>query len=259
MPKTPVTSSNNLATALSAVAEGGSPKGAPDSSAKGSNASTPKTVLEALDAMGLDVLTTVPSFTEKVLAQAFENTSSAKSDSNICSAVFHILLPELLSNDQLIEICLHFAPKFTSKDRTKYKEIMYTSSTMLMAHMFKTGQCNITGAKSSPPDMNSKLYSRYKLLESFIKPLVTGGSSKLSTDSPIDQQLAFKNSLILSLAVRTPWARLLCSTLKHDSLYETLKSMNERTLLNIDFNAGDHADASLSMYLALYDSLSHKF
>ena len=35
--------------------------------------------------------------------------------------------------------------------------------------------------------------------------------------------------------------------------------MNERTLTNIDFNANSHADASLSMYLALYESLSHKF
>ena len=190
--------------------------------------------------MGLNVLTTVPvpSFTGKVLVQAFENTSSAKSNSNLCSAVFHILLPEL-SNDQLMVIFLHFAtlaPKFTSKDRAKYKEIMHTSSMMLMAHMFKTGQqCNITGAKSSP-DKNSKLYSRHKLLESLIKPLVTGGSVKLSADSPIDQQLAFKKNLILSLAVRTQWARLLRSTLKYDSdkLYETLKSMNERTLSNID-------------------------
>ena len=42
MKSTPVTYSNNLADALSAVAEGGSPKGAPDSSPKGSNAPTPK-------------------------------------------------------------------------------------------------------------------------------------------------------------------------------------------------------------------------
>ena len=126
-------------------------------------------------------------------------------------------------------IFLHFAtlaPKFTSKDRAKYKEIMHTSSMMLMAHMFKTGQqCNITGAKSSP-DKNSKLYSRHKLLESLIKPLVAGGSVKLSADSPIAQQLAFKKNLILSLAVRTPWAHLLRSTLKYDlakpdKLYET--------------------------------------
>ena len=260
---TPVQSSNNLSDAL--VAEGGSPKGAPDSSAKGSNEPTPKTVLEALDAMGLDVLKAVPSFTGQALAHAFENTPSAKSNSNICSTVFHILLPEL-SNEQLMEIFLHFAklaPKFTSRDRAKYKEIMNTSSMMLMAHMFKTGQCNITGPKSSP-DTNSKMYSRQKLLESLIKPLVTGGSTKLSADSPIDQQLTFKKSLILSLAVRTPWARLLRSTLKYDSakpdkLFETLKSMNERTLSNIDFNANGHADASLSMYLALYESLSHKF
>ena len=81
MKSTPVIYSNNLADALSAVAEGGSPKGAPDSSPKGSNAPTPKSVLEALDAMGFNVLTTVPSFTGKVLVQAFENTSSAKSNS----------------------------------------------------------------------------------------------------------------------------------------------------------------------------------
>ena len=87
----------------------------------------------------------------------FENTSSAKGNSNLCSAVYNILLPEL-SNKQLMDIFLHFAklaPKLTSKDCAKYKEIMNTSSMMLMAHMFQTGQCNITGAKSSP-DINSK-------------------------------------------------------------------------------------------------------
>ena len=143
-----------------------------------------------------------------------------------------ILLPEL-NNRQLMVICLHFAkvaPKFTSKDRAKYKEIMNTSSMMLMAqHMFKTGQCNIStaGAKSSS-DTNSKMYSHQKLLESLIKPLVTGGSTKLSANSPIDQQLTFKKSLTLSLAFCTLCARLLRSTLKYDSakpnkLFETLK------------------------------------
>ena len=166
--------------------------------------------------------------------QAFENTSSAKGNSNLCFTVYHILLPEL-SNKQLMEIFLHFtklAPQFTSKDHANYKEIMNTSSMMLMAHMIQTGQCNITGVKSSP-DTNSKMYSHQKLLDSLIKPLVMGGSTKLSADSPIDQQLTFKKCLILSLAVCTPWARLLCSTLKYDSakldkLFETLKSMNEQ-------------------------------
>ena len=129
-----------------------------------------------------------------------------------------------------MEIFLHFttlAPKFTSKDRAKFKEIMHTtSSMMLMSHILKTWP----GNKSSP-DKNSKLYSRQKLLESLIKPLSTGGSSKLSADTPIDQhQLAFKKSLILILTVRTPWARMLRSTLRYDpakpdKLFEKFKSL----------------------------------
>ena len=54
--KTPVQSSTNLADDLDAVAEGGSSKGAPDSSVKGSTATKPKSAIEALDAMGLIIL-----------------------------------------------------------------------------------------------------------------------------------------------------------------------------------------------------------